>query len=399
MRPIDSLKPQLRGLAGKDFAAYQSLKGGYTCDRFHLHIDQIPKDPYAPPGTGVLRVVVQREDTGVPESYLSSNTWRVALTDYLARRFYDACTRHCRGRRGTGNSGVITVAEPGQEILDRTSVHVNDDIVEVRFFLGLPASGRSVDADVAHDMLFDELPKIAVSALMAENLDLDRLERHAQASEDAECLRERLSELGLVAFVADGAVLPRSSGVDPRPLQAQTVVPFRSPDSLRVTVELPHAGTISGLGIPNGVTLIVGGGYHGKSTLLQALELGIYNHIPGDGRELCVALRSTVKVRATSGRSVASTDISAFINNLPLGQETSSFSTENASGSTSQAAFIAESIEVGARVLMMDEDTCAANFMIRDGRMQQLVSRDQEPITAFVDRVRQLYDQLGVSTI
>ena len=248
-------------------------------------------------------------------------------------------------------------------------------------------------------MLIEELPRIVESALFAMSVDLSALEGHIHASEDAEHLREKLSELGLVAFIADSSILPRSSGIDPKPLRAENVVPFRSPDSMRASIALPHSGTVSGMGIPKGVTLIVGGGYHGKSTVLQALELGIYNHIPGDGCELCACLPTAVKVRASSGRSATNTDISAFINNLPLQQETTSFSTQNASGSTSQAAFVSEAIEAGARVLLMDEDTCAANFMIRDARMQQLVARDQEPITAFVDRIRQLYQELGVSTV
>ena len=399
VRPIESLRPQLHGLEGKDYAAYQSVRGSYAYNRFQLHIDQIPKDPYAPPGTGVFRVSVPRADAGFSDEYCASPIRCIAFRDFLARQFHTACRHLCLGRRGTGNSGLIAIAEPCQEILDRTSIQVDGGKIEVRFFLGLPASGRSIDAQTADTMLFEELPRIVESALFAANLDLNALEKHIHASEIAEHIRKQLSGLGLVAFIADGSVLPRSSGIDPQPLQGETVVPFKSPEELRVSMDGPHAGIITGMGIPSGVTLIVGGGYHGKSTLLQALELGIYNHVPGDGREICVCLPTTVKVRATSGRSITNTDISAFINNLPLRQDTTSFSTQNASGSTSQAAFIAESIEAGARVLLMDEDTCAANLMIRDHRMQQLVARHQEPITAFVDRVRQLYQKLGVSTV
>lgn len=347
VRPINSLTPQLHRLDGKDYAAYQSLQGSYAYNRFQLHIDQIPKDPYAPPGTGAFRVSVPRADAGFPDEFCASRKRCIAFRDFLARRFHTACGRLCPGRRGTGSSGLITIAEPGQEILDRTSIQIDEDRIEARFFLGFPGTGRSIDARTAHTMLFEELPRIVESALFAANLDA--LEKHVYVSEDAQCLREQLPGLGLVAFIADGSVLPRSSGIDPRPLQAEIVVPFESPKGLRVSIDLPHAGTITGMGIPDGVTLIVGGGYHGKSTVLQALELGIYNHVPGDGRELCVCLPATVKVRAASGRSVANTDISAFINNLPLGEDTTAFSTQNASGSTSQAAFIAESIECGAR--------------------------------------------------
>ncbi len=381
MRCIDSLRPQLRGLDGKDYGAYQSLRGSYGCDRFQLHVDQVPKDPYAPPGTGIFRARVLRTVADFPELFFSSKERQVAFRDFLARRFFDACQSICPGRRGTGNGGVIAITEPGQEILDRSSIHVDEGIIEARFFLGLPSSGRKIDSGTAETMIFQELPRIIGSVLFFSSVDPVALERHVHAFEDAECLRRQLSDLGLAAFIADGSVLPRASGVDPHPLEAKTVAPFKSPDSLRVTVHLPHSGSVTGMGIPTGVTLIVGGGYHGKSTLLHALELGVYSHIPGDGRELCVCLPSAVKVRASSGRSVTGTDITVFINNLPFGQETTAFSTENASGSTSQAAFIAESIEAGARVLLMDEDTCAANFMIRDGRMQQLVTREKEPMT------------------
>jgi predicted ABC-class ATPase len=397
--PAESLNIALQRLNGKDYATYQSLIGIYAYDRFQLHIKQIPKDPYAPPGTGDFRVMVSRADAAFPETCFASKISTIAFRDFLARQFHRSCVQFCAGRRGTGNSGLITIAEPGQEIQDRTSIRTSETSIEVRLFIGFPASGRSINAQTARTMLFQELPRIVESGLFASNTDLDALEKHIHTSEDAEALRMKLAELGLDAFIADGSILPRASGIDPRPLCSQDTVPFKSPENLRMSIELPHAGRINGMGIPEGVTLIVGGGYHGKSTLLHTLELGIYNHIPGDGRELCVSVPATVKVRASSGRCVTHTDISAFINNLPLKQDTASFVTENASGSTSQAAYISEAIEAGARVLLMDEDTCAANFMIRDNRMQRLVTPDQEPITAFVDRVKQLHRDLGISTI
>ncbi|RME97400.1 MAG: ATPase, partial [Chloroflexi bacterium] len=204
--------------------------------------------------------------------------------------------------------------------------------------------------------------------------------------------------LGLVAFVANGAILPRRSGVDDRPLSGAGVVPFQSPANLQVELNLPHAGRVTGMGIPVGVTLIAGGGYHGKSTLLSALERGVYNHIPGDGRELVVSHPAAVKIRAEDGRRVEGVDLRPFINNLPNGNNAAAFCTQNASGSTSQAANIIEALEVGARLLLLDEDTCATNLMIRDARMQALVEKSGEPITPFIDRVRALAAQ-GVSSV
>jgi predicted ABC-class ATPase len=266
-------------------------------------------------------------------------------------------------------------------------------------FLGLPALNRIIKAEIAIKMIFEELPEIITSSMFASQLDLALIYNHIKTAEDSDFLRQWLSENDLVAFIADDSVLPRISAVDPRPLNTDQVVKFQSPENLRVKVSLPNFGDISGCGIPKGVTLLVGGGYHGKSTMLQALEQGVYNHIAGDGREFCVSHPATVKVRAYSGRSIVSTDISPFIQNIPNQQNTTSFNSPNASGSTSQAAFISEAIEVGAKVLLMDEDTCATNFLIRDRRMQQLVDKKHEPITAFIDKVRQIFQQHDISTI
>jgi predicted ABC-class ATPase len=288
---------------------------------------------------------------------------------------------------------------PKQEILERTSVLVTGEVVEARLVMGLPAFGRAVAASHARDMFFAELPQIVRSSLVFNSLDRNELYKHILVAEDADFLRGQLDSLGLAAFVADGAILPRASGIDSRPLTTGRVVPFESPRSLRVTVDLPNRSSLSGMGIPRGITLIIGGGYHGKSTLLRALELGIYNHIPGDGREFVVSNPHTMKIRSEDGRRIEKVDISPFIANLPFGQNTRTFSTGDASGSTSQAANIIESLELGARVLLIDEDTSATNFMIRDHRMQELVSKDKEPITPFIDKVSQLYSESDISTI
>ncbi|NLC51895.1 MAG: ABC-ATPase domain-containing protein, partial [Firmicutes bacterium] len=271
--------------------------------------------------------------------------------------------------------------------------------MEARFSVGLPARGRTVLGRQAIEMLCVELPKVAERSLFYNTLDKKQLRRHIEVSEDQDYLRGQLSRHRLVAFIGNGAVLPRRSGVSDRPLSGEKAVPFKAPVTLEVEFTLPNAGKVRGMGIPEGVTLIVGGGYHGKSTLLRAVERGVYNHLPGDGREYVVTLADAVKIRAEDGRRVAAVDISPFINNLPFKQDTTAFSTEEASGSTSQAANIMEYLEAGAKLLLLDEDTSATNFMIRDMRMQALVAKDKEPITPFIDRVRQLYTTHGVSTI
>lgn len=393
------LKQKLPAIDGKDYADYQSLLGTYDFNLFKLIIQQIPKDPYAPPHTGIYRIQVQRDDSRIIRLDIESKVQRIACADFLVRRFFEVSQKISKGIRGTGFSGIITINQPGQAILERNSVVITDDIIEIRCFLGLPAEGRKINSQIAETMLFNELPDIVSKSLLNENTDQKALKKHIEAAEDAEYLRIRLDSLGLIAFIAENSVLPRESGTSDKPMPDKSATPFSTPDSLMKEIELPHAGKIKGMGIPKGITLITGGGYHGKSTLLSALEVGVYNHIPGDGRELCISNPQTVKIRAYSGRYVVKTDISPFIKNLPFQKDTTLFCTENASGSTSQAANIIEAIEVGAEVLLMDEDTCATNFMIRDSKMQQLVNKEDEPITTFIDKVKQLYLEKNISTI
>jgi len=416
MSTTDDLRRILDRIDGKGYPAYKDIRGEYQFPSFRLLIDHVQGDPFAAPSR--LRVRVPQSVAGYPSDTFThrsppvtghspeqaghgparaGRSRRVALADFLTRAFDAACSQ-VSGRRGSGKSGLIAIDRPGQQILERTSVLVNEDAVEARFVVGLPAAGRRVLGRQAAGMLCDDLPRIVESTLHFSANNRAALYRHIQTAEDADWLREQLADCGLVAFVADGAVLPRRSGVDDRPLR-QGAVPFQSPASLRVEFDLPNAGPVSGMGIPAGITLIVGGGYHGKSTLLTALERGVYNHIPGDGRELVVADDGAVKIRAEDGRAVSGVDISPFIGALPNGADTRQFATTNASGSTSQAANIIEALEAGARVLLVDEDTAATNFMIRDHRMQELVVKEREPITPFIDKVRQLYKEHGVSTV
>ncbi len=399
MRSTNDLENILQAIDGRDYGNYQRILGGYEFDCFRLTIQQIPKDPYAPPHTGIYRIRVRRDDRRIIRLTTDSKVKRIACADYLARRFFEASRRICGTRQGTGFGGIITVDEPGQAILERSSVVLTDETIEVRCFVGLPAEGRRILGDIAAHMLLQALPDIVHQVLLDDSADHLALRRHVAAAEDAEYLRGKLDALGWVAFIADHSVLPRKSGTSDKPMDTATTIPFQAPNSLMHEITLPHAGKIKGMGVPRGITLITGGGYHGKSTLLGALEAGIYNHIPGDGRERCVANARSVKVRAYSGRPVLKTNISAFIQNLPLKKDTASFCSTNASGSTSQAATIMEAMESGAEVLLMDEDTCAANFIVRDHKMQQLVSKTDEPITPFIDRVGDLFRKKNISTV
>jgi predicted ABC-class ATPase len=294
----------------------------------------------------------------------------------------------------------MSILAPGQEVLRRTSFLVHaDGSLEARLRVGLPASGRTILGHQAAELFCESLPAAVGEALLPDSRPDDSLRRHIEVVEDAQALRRQLLDNGLVAFIGEGARLPRRSGIDDSPLETPGVVPFESPASLRVRLQTPHAGEVTGMGIPAGVTLFVGGGFHGKSTLLRAVERGVYDHVPGDGRERVVTLRNAVKVRAEDGRRVAGVDISNFIGRLPNGSDSAHFHTENASGSTSQAAAIVEALEVGATCLLLDEDTSATNFLIRDARVQQLVASVDEPITPFIDRVRELSTGSGISLV
>ncbi len=396
-RPADQLRAILRRIDGRGYKAYREIQGAWTLPRFLLAIDHVQGDPFAAPSR--VRAIVPPRVAGFSPELYENPSRATGLACYLARAFGRAA-RHQAQRRGTGHSGEIRMETPAQEVYRQTAVIVHPDgAVEARFTVGLPAAGRRVLGRQAEDLLLEDVPRVVEASLRAQAHDPTILWLHVSTNEDADALRAALADHDLVAFVADGAILPRRSGVDDRPLTEGTVIPFESPPSLRVTVHLPHAGPVSGLGIPRGVTLIVGGGYHGKSTLLRAIERGVYNHRPGDGRERVVSDAGLVKIRAEDGRAVTGVDISPFINDLPLGQSTTAFSTQNASGSTSQAASIMEALEAGATGLLVDEDTAATNFMIRDARMQALVPKDREPITPYIDRVRQLWEERGISSI
>jgi predicted ABC-class ATPase len=391
------LRSILSRIDGRGYKAYKEIRGSWHFPEFVLRVDHVQGDPFASPSR--IRVFLPPHCTLLPPDLCSPPGRAHGTGAHLARRFAREARRASEGE-GMGKSGEIRMEAPGQEVLPQTALILfPEGGVEARFTVGLPAQGRRVLGKEAIRLLLDVVPEVVDQSLRASAFPPGELLRHAEANEDAEALRDSLEEKGLVAFVADGAILPRRSGVSQEPMDGRQAIPFSSPASLRVEVNLPNAGTVRGMGIPRGVTLIVGGGYHGKSTLLRALERGVYNHRPGDGRELVAAHAATVKIRAEDGRAISGVDISPFIRNLPSGEDTRSFSSPNASGSTSQAANIVEAVEMGARVLLVDEDTAATNFMIRDRRMQTLVPSEDEPITPFVDRVKELFESLGVSSV
>ena len=398
MKNKEDLKKQLIKIDHKSYGMYKTLGDSYGFGNYILHIDHVQGDPFASPSR--LRFEVKKDRHGFPEEYYKEKHRRLALEDQVLRRFLYELRQIDKGFMGSGKSGRITTCLANQTVQERIAVVFSKEKMELRFEMGFPARGRTILAKEMQKLVFDILPQLAENTLFYRNWDTKNkkyLEQAIFLADDQKALREELKKKNLTVFVADGAILPRESGVSDRPMRG--AVPFASPDSMRIEVELPHKGKISGMGIPEGITVIVGGGYHGKSTLLKALEQGVYNHISGDGREYVVTDNSGMKIRAEDGRSVLHTDISMFINHLPAGQDTTDFSSENASGSTSQAANLIEAIEAGAGLLLLDEDTSATNFMIRDKVMARLVSDEKEPITTLLRHIRGIYKKLGISFI
>ena len=395
MKSSEDLRARLRAIDHRGYPAYKDLKGQYDFGDYVLSIDHVQGDPFAAPSR--LSVHVSGRRAGFPAEYYDSREKRITLQDHLTRLFGAQLARGSKKAGGSGKSGLLAASRCGQEVLERTACRVEAGNVVLRFEAGFPARGRTIDARELEKMLFDILPGCVLSSLYYRRISQEKLRAAIELCEDQQYIRETLPELGLCAFIADGSILPRESGVSDRPMEG--AVPFRSPESLRVTLTLPHRGQVSGMGIPKGITLFVGGGYHGKSTVLQALQNAVYNHIGGDGRELVIADASAWKLRSEDGRSICGTDISPFIRQLPGRKDTRHFSTEDASGSTSQAANLMESIEAGSRLLLIDEDTSATNFMIRDRLMQQVVAPAEEPIIPFIERVRSLYEDFGISSV
>ena len=394
MKNLSDLKRELEKIDGRGYKTYKTLEGQYSFEDYILSIDHVQGDPFASPSR--IRVIVNNNNN-FPKNLFDEKYKKITICDFLTRLFSKNIYKYGEKVFGSGKSGLIEISKCSQQVIERTSIIINNEKIEARFYVGFPARGRSVLSKELEKILFNIIPNIVKNTLIYNNINIKALNDKLKLLEDQEFIRKQLKDKKLIAFIANNSILPRESGISQKPLKDGKK--FISPKELEVEFNTPNRGLIKGMGIPEGITLIVGGGYHGKSTLLKALELGVYNHIEGDGREFVITDNTALKVRAEDGRGITKTDISLFINNLPNGKDTKKFYTENASGSTSQAANIIEGIESGTKLFLIDEDTSATNFMIRDSVMQQLVSKDKEPITPFIDVARSLYKQKGISTI
>lgn len=393
---LSELKEHLIKLDKKSYNSLKEIQGTYEKENsLRLHIDYVQGDPFAAPSR--IRIELPLDNTSLSEKMFLNSHRKIAFKHFFSKEFNSVQKNKKTNIAGTGKSGMIMIDAPGQEVIDRSSIKINTDYIEFRVSCGIPAKGRKIMGKAAAELLCNVLPAIAEECIAS--YDKKALEEALILSDDQHIIRDHLQKLNKTAFVANGSILPRRSGDSNRPLSSSSAVPFQTPGSFQHTIELTEGKRITGMLIDKGVTLIVGGGYHGKSTLLQALERGVYNHELNDGREYVITDPTAMKIRAEDRRGIWNVNISPFINELPMKKSTERFYSKDASGSTSQAANIMEAIETGSTTLLIDEDTSATNFMIRDGRMQHLVRKEKEPITPFVDRIRDLYDQMGVSTI
>ncbi|GAA0595624.1 ABC-ATPase domain-containing protein [Virgibacillus siamensis] len=391
---MQKLMQTLKQIDGKSYKAYKGIQGRYQFKDFALHIDYVQGDPFATPSK--IRVVIPTAKRPIKDEWLSSDSRQTATEDIMARKVGQAIAKGNFVIKGSGKSGSIFFDRPGQEVLKRSAVQIDANSITVCISVGLPANGRRINGREAEKLFSTAIPAIIKNSVFT--ITDEEIVKVTQLADQQEAIRKEMRQNNWISFIANGAVLPRESGISNRPMK--DAVAFQSPSENEVEIEIPHrTEPLKGMAIKKGISLIVGGGYHGKSTILEAIERGVYAHTHRDGREYVLTDPDAVKIRAEDGRQITGVNISPFINNLPHKQDTDFFSTENASGSTSQAANVMEALEAGATTLLIDEDTSATNFMIRDHRMQRLVRREKEPITPFIDKIKQLRDQLDVSTI
>jgi predicted ABC-class ATPase len=392
---MQQLKQCLSKLQNQSYKAYKSLQHTpFHFDGFDLLFNHVQGDPFAEPSK--VSLIFPFTSMQFPNELYATEIRKIAFEDFLRRHLFEKIKNIIKGIRGTGKSGLIEIEQGGQQVIQRNAVQIHQDRLEIRLMLALPANGRRILLDHAKAMLLQEIPAIAAECLWS-SLDQVAAVQQVESVEDQVALRDSLSNNNLVAFIANDSVLPRISGIEDTPLS--DAITFTSPASLQVSISLPNKGVVTGMGIKQGITLFVGGGFHGKSTVLSALQTGVYNHIPTDGREAVVTLPDAVKVKAEDGRQVNQVTIQPFIDNLPLNKDTKCFSSNNASGSTSQASSIIEALQANCKLLLIDEDTSATNFMIRDEKMQALVADEKEPITPLLHRIRDLYEQYGISSV
>jgi len=390
-KPQKDLNKTLMAIDGKMGSAYKNITGSYDYDNFTLTIDYVPDDPGKYPSR--FRATMSLDIAKFPDYIFAPKSHEVAARDFIARRFALMAMRYSISKPSV-RGGRISMDKPAHELLETSAVVVGNGFIEVRFTVNLPVKSGRVFSQTAVELLTKRLPGVVCDSLIFDNIDGEELEKWIETNEDADFLRGGLVENGLVAFIADGSILPRRTYID-----SKDVVPFVAPEKLAVTFDLPNRGKVRGMGIPTGITVIVGGGSHGKTTLLKAIEIGVYNHFYGDGRELVVTVPDAVGIRVEEGRRIEKVDISPFIGSISQNIDTEHFSSKLAPPAASVAANIMEALEIGTSLLMFDDETMVTSLMERDARIQALIPKELEPVNPLIDILPLLRDEHNVSSI
>ncbi len=381
---MKALYQKIRTLNGKNYGLYKSLADKpWDFGDFALEFLHVQGDPYAPASRVVIKANLSM--LGYAGEWGGSFERRLALSDFLHRKL----SRLVKEKYPDKDAAIV-FDMAGPEMLVRNSLWIDNGELRACLQVRLPGEGRKIQAEVAAEILTMVLPDLVSAGLYYSKSDEAALQEHFRVLAERKEILAQLESRGLCAFVPDGAVLPRASGLSELPLEG--AVPFTAPEQMAVTLNV-CGREIRGMGIPKGITVITGGAFHGKSTLLQALTRAVYPHIPGDGREGIVIDESALRVGVEDGRSVRGTDLSQFVRDLPGGVSTKNFNTLSASGSTSEAANLLEAMEAGSRAFLIDEDSSAVNFLIRDVRVRKLLGDDREPLIPLTDRIREISAQ------
>jgi predicted ABC-class ATPase len=378
---MKALYQKIRTLNGKNYGLYKSLaEKPWDFGDFVLEFLHVQGDPYAPASRVTIRAKLQI--LGYAAEWGGSFERRLALSDFLHRKL----SRLVQEKYPDKDAAVIfDVAGP--EMLVRNSLWIDNGELRACLQVKLPGEGRKIQAELAAEILTMVLPDLVSAGLYYDKSDEGALQEHYRVLAERKEILSQIDACGLCAFVPDGAVLPRASGLSEMPLEK--AIPFVAPEEMAVTLNV-CGREIRGMGIPKGISVITGGAFHGKSTLLQALTRSVYPHIPGDGREGIVIDETALRIGVEDGRSVRGTDLSMFVRDLPGGVSTKNFNTLSASGSTSEAANLLEAMEAGSQTFLIDEDSSAVNFLIRDVRVRKLLGDDREPLIPLTDRIKEL---------
>lgn len=386
---MKALYQKIRTLAGKNYGLYKSLADKpWDFGDFSLEFLHVQGDPFAPASRIMIKANLQM--LGYPSEWGGTFERRLALSDFLLRRMSAVVKEKYPDR-----DAAVVFDVAGPEMLVRNSLWIDNGELRAVLQVRLPGEGRKIQSEAAAEILTMVLPDLVSASLYNEGSRceggvLPELTAHYNVLADRAVVLRELETRGLAAFVPDGAVLPRASGISEDPLEG--AIPFEAPAEMAVTLNV-NGRDVRGMGIPKGVTVITGGAFHGKSTLLQALTRSVYPHVPGDGREGIVIDESALRVGVEDGRSVRGTDLSQFVRDLPGGVSTREFTTASASGSTSEAANLLEAMEAGSKTYLIDEDSSAVNFLIRDARVRKLLGDDREPLIPLTDRIRDIASQ------